>query len=188
MPPKAKFTREEIVDAAFEIARKEGYSAITARRLGADLGSSARPIFSVFNSMEEVLECVRHKSVALFNSYIRRGLKDQGFKGSGMDYIQFAIDEPVLFREMFMTDLGVTVNLDTIMQKDDNYSLVIDTIMQMYGITQESAVKLYRYMFIISHGIATLCANHMCVFTEKEIDEMLTLGFTGIGMLLMKQK
>ena len=54
MPPKPKFTREEIVAAALELVSEKGMSALTSRDLGARLGSSARPIFTVFNSMEEV--------------------------------------------------------------------------------------------------------------------------------------
>ena len=54
MPPRAKFSREEITDAAFAIVRAEGMQALTARSLGDALGSSARPIFTVFQNMEEV--------------------------------------------------------------------------------------------------------------------------------------
>lgn len=54
MPPKAKFTREEIIEGAFQIARTEGFDKITARELGKRLQSSARPVFTVFESMEEV--------------------------------------------------------------------------------------------------------------------------------------
>ena len=59
MPPKPKFTKEEIVAAAVEIVRQEGEDALTARSLGNKLGASARPIFTVFNSMDEVKESVR---------------------------------------------------------------------------------------------------------------------------------
>ena len=48
MPPKAKFTREEIVEAAFSIVKADGFEALTSRALGTRLGSSARPIFTVF--------------------------------------------------------------------------------------------------------------------------------------------
>ena len=59
MPPKPKFTKEEIVTAALELVSEKGIEALTARELGVRLGSSARPIFTVFNSMEEVQEEVR---------------------------------------------------------------------------------------------------------------------------------
>lgn len=54
MPPKAKFTKEEIIEAALEITRSEGFQALTARALGTKLGSSSRPIFTLFQNMDEV--------------------------------------------------------------------------------------------------------------------------------------
>ena len=54
MPPKAKFTQEEIIEAALNIVRTNGYEALTSRALGTYLSSSARPIFTVFKNMEEV--------------------------------------------------------------------------------------------------------------------------------------
>ena len=54
MPPKAKFTRSELIQAALDLVRSKGADALTARALGQRLGSSARPIFTVFQSMDEV--------------------------------------------------------------------------------------------------------------------------------------
>lgn len=54
MPPKFKFTREQIVAAALEVTRKNGITGLTARGLAAELGSSAKPIFGLFQNMEEV--------------------------------------------------------------------------------------------------------------------------------------
>lgn len=34
MPPKAKFTKEEITEAAFNIVRTDGFDALTSRELG----------------------------------------------------------------------------------------------------------------------------------------------------------
>ena len=48
MPPKFKFTREEIIQAALDLTRESGIAAVTARGLGAKLGSSVKPIFSLF--------------------------------------------------------------------------------------------------------------------------------------------
>ena len=40
MPPKAKFTREEVIAAALTILREGGIGAVTARELGAKLNLS----------------------------------------------------------------------------------------------------------------------------------------------------
>ena len=53
MPPRAKFMREQIVNAALDMIRESGTAELTARALGKRLGSSACPIFTVFENMEE---------------------------------------------------------------------------------------------------------------------------------------
>ena len=54
MPPKVKFQKEEIVEAAVNIARKKGISAVTAREVGAVLGVSSRPLFTYFDTVDEL--------------------------------------------------------------------------------------------------------------------------------------
>ena len=54
MPPKFKFTRDEITNAALNVTRKNGISGLTARALAAELGCSVKPIFGLFKNMEEV--------------------------------------------------------------------------------------------------------------------------------------
>ena len=54
MPPKPKFTREQVISAALEIAAERGIESLTSRELGTALGSSARPIFTLFRNMEEL--------------------------------------------------------------------------------------------------------------------------------------
>ena len=39
MPPKPKYTREQIASAAFELVRKNGVQALTARELGKAIGT-----------------------------------------------------------------------------------------------------------------------------------------------------
>ena len=58
MPPKAKFTKEQITKAALCVVSEKGAQALTAKELGAALGTSTTPIFTVFNSMQEVQDAV----------------------------------------------------------------------------------------------------------------------------------
>ena len=52
MPPKAKYTREEIVRIALDLVAEQGISALNARSLGAALGTSTRPVFTAFRKWE----------------------------------------------------------------------------------------------------------------------------------------
>ena len=74
MPPKPKFTRDEIVQAALTIVSEKGVEALTAKELGDALGASARPIFTVFASMKEVQDAVREAAMRRFESYAEQKL------------------------------------------------------------------------------------------------------------------
>lgn len=103
MPPKPKFSREEIVSAALDIVTGHGPSALTARALGAQLGSSARPIFTVFENMEEVSQQVRLAATRQFQQYVRREIEGvPHFKAIGMNMVHFAMEKPRLFQLLYM--------------------------------------------------------------------------------------
>lgn len=54
MPPKSKYTKEEIVNVALNMVREKGADSLTARDLGARLETSARPIFTALENMEDL--------------------------------------------------------------------------------------------------------------------------------------
>ena len=49
MPPKAKYTREEIVQIALDLVAARGIDALNARNLAAALGTSTRPVFTALD-------------------------------------------------------------------------------------------------------------------------------------------
>ena len=76
MPPKSKFTREQVIAAALDVTRKKGIAGLTARGLAAELASSAKPIFGLFQNMEEVQKEVIAAAYMLYQSYIQKGMAD----------------------------------------------------------------------------------------------------------------
>lgn len=176
MPPKAKFSKEEIVSVALRIIRESGTNALTARELGNRLGSSARPIFTLFQSMEEVQSEAKKAAKAIYREYVKKGLSEvPAFKGVGTQYIRFAAEEPKLFQLLFMTENEELPKLfEVLTTLDENHKEILDSVEKSYGLSRENAWKLYRHLWIYTHGIATLCATKVCRFTETEISEMLT--------------
>ncbi len=182
MPPKAKFTKEEMISAALAIVREGGMEALTARALGSRLGSSACPIFTVFQNMEEVQEVVQQAVRGLYKGYIKRGLTETlAFKGVGTQYILFAMQEPKFFQLLFMTEKETVPGLDDVLSLiDESYEEILLSIEKSYGIRGKSAERLYQHLWIYTHGIATLCATNMCRFTGEEISGMMTEVFVGL--------
>ena len=182
MPPRAKFTREEIIEAAFHIVKTDGFEALTSRALGTRLGSSARPIFTVFQSMDEVQQAVIKSAKALYKEYVDQGLMwEHPFKGVGTQYILFSIHEPKLFQLLFMTEQPSIPDLSGVLPLiEESYEEILLSIQNDYGIRECLAEKLYHHLWIYTHGIATLCATKMCRFTGDEISSMITEVCTGI--------
>lgn len=182
MPPKQKFTKEEIIAASLTVAKKEGITGITARGLGAELGSSSRPIFTVFQNMEEVQQETIKAAKAIYNKYVQIGLAGvPAFKGVGIQYIRFSKEEPKLFQMLFMTEDIASSELSTILPViDGNSDNILDAIQSTYQINREKSYKLYQHLWLFTHGIATLYATKVCRFTESEVSGMLTNVFVGI--------
>ena len=76
MAPKNKFTREEFVEAALEVVRRQGTGALTAKAVAEKLGVSTRPVFTCFGTMETLREEVRSAAQRLFDSYVTEVSQD----------------------------------------------------------------------------------------------------------------
>ncbi len=185
MPPKAKFTKEQIIEAALDIVREDGMEAVTARSLGKRLGSSACPIFTVFENMEEVLQQTQKAAKCLYAKYVERGLtQNPAFKGVGTQYILFSIKEPKIFQMLFMSEQPQELVLNNVLPAiEEHYDAIMSSIQNAYNLSVSNSEKLYRHLWIYTHGIAALCATNTCKFAANEISEMLT----EVCMAVLKQ-
>ena len=182
MPPKAKFTKQQIVDAALQIFRDEGIEKLTSRNLGKKLGSSACPIFTVFSSMEDVETAMVESAKAIYKGYVEAGLEQElPFRGVGEQYIRFAVSEPKLFQLLFMNETKEATPLDSILPLlDESYDIILRSLMASSSIDQQTAEKLYRHLWVYTHGIACLCATKTCQFSEQETQRMMTEVFQSL--------
>ncbi len=182
MPPKNKFTKEEITETALKLVRTNGISALTARKLGEKLGMSSRPVFTAFKNMEELHAETVKAARALYNGYVEKGLAEKpAFKGAGMQYLRFAKEEPRLFELLFMTaGKGVFVLNEVLPVIDDNSGRILNSITEQYGLCREDAYRIYQSLWIFTHGIACLHVTGVSILSDSEAGEMLTDVFTGL--------
>lgn len=177
MPPKARFSKEEIISAAAGIIESRGEMFLTARSLGEALGTSARPIFTTFKNMEDVISGVNDFANDLYQSYVEKGLlQTPAFKGVGLSYIRFAKERPKLFQLLFMKEKADVPALNDVLGLiEGSYRKILDSITQSYRVSEDFAKQLYLHMWIYTHGIAVLTVNKMCRFSDGEISDMLTV-------------
>ena len=95
MPPKIRFQKQQIVDAAMNIARTRGIDAVTAREVARELSVSVGPIFTWFETMEQLRVEVYERAKDCYRAYMEKGLAEPiPFQGLGRQYIRFAKEEP----------------------------------------------------------------------------------------------
>ena len=177
MPPKCKFTREQIIEAAVNVTRKKGIKALRARDIAEELGVSTQPVFSCFANMEEAKTAVRLAAENLYNEYARQGLQEKvPFFGFGRQYIRFAQEEPELYKLLFLTS-SENSSGGAIAAMERSQEELRPLLMSVYHITAGEADRYFRDMWLVGHGIATLCVTGGYPYSDAETEKILT-GFS----------
>ncbi len=179
MPSKCKFTKEDIIKNALDIVRAKGVDALTARSLAAALGTSPKPIFGLFNGMDEVQAAVLDAAGNLYHTYIRDDIaagNHPPYKASGMAYIRFAKEEKELFKFLFMRDRTGEV----IAENREEIRPLLDMLMHNLGIDEDAAYRLHLEMWLYVHGIATMLATGYLHWDMAFISEALTDAYQGL--------
>ena len=187
MPPRPKFTKEEIVQKALDVVSQKGVEGLTAKELGDALGSSARPIFTVFRSMKEVQDEVRAAAMRRFESYAAQKLSDMPlFKQVGMQMVLFGMREPKLYQLLFMQEDRDAVSFDDVFGAlGPTAETCIRLIREEYGMSEAGARLLFENVWIYTFGVGALCATRVCRFSEEQLGQMLSTEFQAM-MLYVK--
>jgi len=176
MPPKPKFTKEELIQAALELTREGGLEMVVARNLGKRLNTAPSTIFTHFNSVEEIRQAVMEAARELYNAYVEEGLKMvPPMKGFGVQYIRFAIEEPNLFAVLFMRRRDDLQYVDFIVD-EGHYEMVITAAEDNFAIDRQQAEFVYHNLWAYAHGIAVMSATGVCNFSVEEISQMLGIA------------
>jgi len=185
MAPRPKVSREDISDAAFRLVRREGIDRLTAKALAAEAGCSTQPVFWYFSGMAEVEEEVTVRAKALFAERLRRTREGVNpFKAVGLNYIGFAKEETNLFKLLYMSGRTGSPGLP----EDENVPFAVDVIVREKGISEKDALRVFRELWLFSHGIATMVATETASFNDDDVESMLTDVYSGVLMKIRSEK
>ncbi len=182
MPPRVKYTKEQIAETAYNMVKKHGISILTARNLASVLGVSTAPIFTAFKNIEEVQEAVKEKAKDEYRAYIDEGLKDElAFKGAGLKYVEFAKNEPELFKLLFMSGDNFEGVPHYYPGKDKSALKVLNVVEENYTQDRESAMRLYNHLSVYMHGFAVMFAQGNSMFTMDDVSQMMSEVFKALS-------
>lgn len=178
MPPKFKFTKEQIVEVSLDMVRHEGLQAVTARSVGQALDSSSKVIFSLFRNMDELHEEICKAAYNKYLSFLQQDV-DRGqyppYKAMGMAYIRFAMEEKELFKLLFMSD-----HKERGTSSGPDFTASVDIIQKTNGLSPEEAQLMHTEMWVCVHGIATMHATSFLTLEEDLISRILSDTYFGL--------
>ena len=174
MPPKVKFRKEEIIQAALEIAGTKGIDAVTAREVAGFLGVSTRPIFTWYDTMEQLRQDVYARAKEIYRAYIERGLAGPiPFLGVGQQYIRFAREEPKLYKLLFLTPPGEHGG-GAMAALKLSQDLARSSLIRIYRMDAYTADCYFRDLWLVVFSFATLIVTDDCPYTDEQMSAVLT--------------
>ena len=180
MPPKARISKEMIIEEAFQIARTEGVDRITARSISERLKCSTQPVLYYFATVEEIKAAVYQKADEYHSCWLMNLECDYGnpMLAIGMNYVRFAVEERNLFRLLFQSNEFSGVSLMDLIQSEE-LEPIMQVLQKEAGVTMDEAKEIFTTLFVFVHGYASMYANNEMAYDEKLLETLLTKVFFG---------
>ena len=166
MPPQVSFPKKVILNEAFEIVRKEGLQALTARKIAQNLKSSTQPIYRAFRSMKDLEIAVIEKAKEYAVNYLlEEGETQWPFFNMGLRYLRFAKEEKELFTLLYLSG-RITFDFEHLSYP---FNLFLERMKQdpsLQGLNDRSLQRLTRNMWIFTHGMTTLFSADSAQYSD----------------------
>jgi len=179
--------KEELIQESLKMVESSGLSSITLRELTKRLGTSRTALYRHYSSKEELLKAVIQAGfdkldTAMFSNLNKElGVKEKIYT-LGKDYLNFAIENPNLYRMIFGHEVGEQREESCdINQRDDapGFHSLVDIIVDAQKkdiIKKEDAFMQATVMWAMLHGLANLLIDGH-VHIAENIDALYELSF-----------
>lgn len=173
MARKETITKDEILNAAFQMTREGGFAQVSARTLAAKAGCSTQPIFRVYKNMEELGEDLYNKAIGYFNDYYDSFPKtnETPFVNMGLAYIRFAQEEQQLFKLLFMAENRHGKSLYDLLNGENGTVVREINNAKFYGCKDPGGMFMRMWIFI--HGSACMSLTGDYDLQEEETVKLL---------------
>ena len=187
MPPKAKISKDMVIEAAFEVVRLTGAENINARTVSEKLNCSTQPVMYHFATIEELKKAAYAKADCFHTEYLTNVEQHNRVLGIGLNYIRFAVEEPHLFRFLFQSGFVVEKSLLEMVNAEELIP-VISAMQKEMNMNMEQTKEVFIILAMFVHGYASIIANNSLEYDEKHITTYLERVYTGAVLAMQEEK
>ncbi|MDE7339167.1 MAG: TetR family transcriptional regulator [Lachnospiraceae bacterium] len=181
MPSSPKIPKETILKHALEMLIQDGYSSINIKTLAKKIGCSTQPISWHFGHMENFRSALTEYALHYANEkMLSASERMTAFSNAGIGYIDIAVDEPNLFRYLYMSgESGYHAGGFDILTTADENSVTVKQIAEHARIPVDKVNDFFKNTIIYAHGLACFIVSGLIKATKEELYAMVNQGAHG---------
>lgn len=177
MARKTQISKEVILQKGLELLIRDGYSSVNIKTLSKEIGCSTQPLVWHFGNMDRLREALVQKALYYANQKLNPQSENfiEAFLQIGCSYVNMALDEPNLFRFIYMGESKQYCRGDfNSILTDNGNATLIEGLSQYLHADKNDVGKFIQRMVVYTHGIASLIAAGVLQGTKKEVYKMIS--------------
>ncbi|WP_395018908.1 TetR/AcrR family transcriptional regulator [Robinsoniella peoriensis] len=175
MPPKAKITKEMILNIVLKITRESGFETVNARSIANKLQCSTRPVFTCYENMDQLKRDFLASAYEYYEQYVIHYGNSEKISHHlilPLSYIEFAQEETHLFKLLFINDMDLKMAEAKDFYKEIDNENKARSFSEAIGVELECAKVIFLDLFLYTHGIAVLTATKKIELDRNSAEKM----------------
>ena len=169
MAKALELTKENIVKSAVKLINNDGWDALNARSLAKHIGISTKPLYRIYNNMDEIKKDVLQEIYHQYDEFINSKVDNKkALLTLCIAYVEFANDYKNLFISLFLSNNLKWNKIEDVFDEKWNQGAIINLV-NKHGFTFDEAKELFLHMWLYSNGLATLIATNQIKLDEEKI-------------------
>ena len=169
MAGRSVIEKKDLLKVAVKMVEKEGIESINARDLAKNAGISTKPIYRIYNSLEELKTDVNNIIKKEYDEFIMKRVDNKNALITVcVAYVEFAYMHENYFKCMFLSNNLNWTNINDVLNEKWNQSTIINLV-NKHSLSFEEAKTLFMNVWLYANGLATLIACNDLIMDSKEI-------------------
>ncbi|MGX7419723.1 TetR/AcrR family transcriptional regulator [Carnobacterium gallinarum] len=172
MARKKTITKQQILNAAYDVVKTEGFGGFTARNIAKKMKCSTQPIYLEFKNMDDL----KNELFEKIKTYLKTEIYSHEHTGDPLldaclNYIYFADTEKVLFRALYIENhLGIEkmhkISLDFALS-------LMNEKEETKDLSEDEKFQLFTKIWIVAQGIASLLSSGLLSMNSEQVEASL---------------
>ena len=161
---RLKFTKEVVIEAGYELMKKEGFQNISVRKIANYLKCSTAPIYFNFSTVDELKEEIINVCKEKLKKYLYGNYSERKILSGAIGFAIFAREEKELFRAF-----------EKLYEETLNELLTKQNLLESFpALEEEEAKKAVNKIWYFLFGYATLlCTRLDDNYRKNETNEVI---------------